>query len=89
MEIKELREKGGNELVKLLNEARMELVKLRLNRKIGSLVDGSAIHKKRREIARILTVLREKEILQGVEKVAEESKEEKVVEKKASKKAKD
>jgi len=70
MEIKELREKGKNELIKLLEEARVELVKLRLERKIGSLVDGSAISKKRKEIVKILTVLREKEILEDAKKKA-------------------
>lgn len=74
MEIKELREKEKNELVKLLKEARLELVKLRSERKIGSLSDGSAITKKRGEIARILTVLKEKEILRKVADVAPPSK---------------
>ena len=69
MKIKELREKGKNELIKLLKEARAELVKLRLERKIGSLVDGSAIGKKRKEIVKILTVLREKEILEEATEV--------------------
>lgn len=70
MEIKELREKEKNELIKLLEEARAELVKLRLERKIGSLVDGSTISKKRKEIVKILTVLREKEILEDAKKKA-------------------
>lgn len=74
MEIKELRGKKKDELIKLLKEVRLELVKLRLDRKIGSLVDGSVINKKRRGIARILTVLREKEILGEVVKVAGEPK---------------
>lgn len=64
MKIKELREKGKNELMKLLKEVRVELVKLRLDRKVGSLADGSAIGKRRKEIAKILTVLKEKEILE-------------------------
>lgn len=64
MEIKELREKGKSELIKLLKEARMELVKLNLDRRSGSLANGSVLEKKRKEIARILTVLKEKEILE-------------------------
>jgi len=68
MEIKELREKEKSELVKLLKEARLELVKLRLERKVGSLSDGSTITKKRKELARILTALKEKEILREVTK---------------------
>lgn len=68
MEIKELREKEKSELVKLLKEARLELVKLRSERRIGSLSDGSTITKKRKELARILTILKEKEILREVTK---------------------
>lgn len=72
MRIKELRGKEKSELLKLLKEAQQELVKLRLERKVGSLADGSAILKKRKEMARIATVLREKEILT---EVAEDKKE--------------
>lgn len=83
--IKELREKKKDELLKLLEEARSELVKLRLERKTGSLADGSAIRKKRKEAARILTVLGEKEILKEAEKIVEEPKEEKAVKEKSKK----
>lgn len=72
MKIKELREKEKSELLKLLKEVQQELVKLRLERKAGSVVDGSTIPKKRKEMARIATVLREKEILT---EVAEDKKE--------------
>lgn len=70
IKIKELREKEKSELIKLLKEARLELVKLRLDRKIGSLTDGSAIDKKRKEIARILTILGEKDVLEEATKTA-------------------
>lgn len=70
MEIKELREKGRTELMKLLKEARIELVRLKTEREVDSLADGSVIRKKRREIARLLTILKEKEILGEVSKVS-------------------
>jgi len=63
MEIKDLRDKERGELLKLLKEARLEMVRLKMERKTGSLADGSTIHKKQKEIAQTTTVLREKEIL--------------------------
>ena len=51
MEIKDLRDKERGELLKLLKEARLELVRLKMERKTGSLADGSTIHKKQKEIA--------------------------------------
>lgn len=74
MEIKELRKKSKSELTKLLQEAGGELVKLRADRKTGSLADGSAIKKKRAEIARASTVLKEQEILDAVTKAADAAK---------------
>lgn len=64
MEIKKLREKEKTELVELLEAARKELVKFKADRKIGTLTDGSVVAKKRREIAQILTVIGEKDILE-------------------------
>lgn len=68
MEIKKLREKEKTELVELLEGARKELVKLKADRKIGALTDGSVIAKKSREIARILTIVGEKDILEEARK---------------------
>jgi len=74
-DLKELREKEARELKKLLEKGRRELADLRSERAAGSLPDGSQFSKKRTEIARILTVLKEKEILSGLEekKDAEEN----------------
>ncbi len=58
-----LRKKEKKELEELLKEARLELIKLRSERKVGSLADGSAVKKKRREIAQALTILKEMEVL--------------------------
>ncbi|GMR19106.1 MAG: hypothetical protein BMS9Abin34_232 [Patescibacteria group bacterium] len=63
LKIKALREKEDKELGKLLAGAQSELVNLRALRVTGSQSDGSALQKKRREIARILTVLKERQIL--------------------------
>jgi ribosomal protein L29 len=73
MELKELRGKSNKELTKLLQEAGEGLLKLRADRKTGSLSDGSKVSKKRSEIARILTVLREKEILKDADARSKES----------------
>jgi len=74
MEAKELRKKEKKELIKLLSNARGEIVELRSSRAVGSLPDGSGIQKKRREVAKIKTVLKEREIL-GVD-VKQDKKEE-------------
>lgn len=63
IQLKDLREKEKKELLKLLGKSRAELSDLRTKRASNSLPDGSLIEKKRREIARILSVLEEKEIL--------------------------
>lgn len=63
MEAKELRKKEKKELLKLLSDTRGEIFELRASRTVGSLPDGSGIQKKRREVAKIKTVLKEKEIL--------------------------
>lgn len=70
--IKELRGKENKELVKLLTGARSKLINLRASRATGSLPDGSELRKERREIARILTVLKEQEILDKVKKSVKE-----------------
>jgi len=59
-----LREKTKGELVRLLRETQTALINLRLDRRAGALDDGSAIAKKRKEVAQISTVLAEKRILQ-------------------------
>jgi len=73
MGVKELRKKRRSELSESLRKAREELVRFRLDRKLGSLADGSKLMKKRKEIARILTVLREKEILAIADSVGEKT----------------
>jgi large subunit ribosomal protein L29 len=86
MTTKELREKKKGELVKLLKESRLELAKLRLERKLESLTDPSEIRKKRREVAKIITVLKEKEVLDKIEDSGEARPSQEGKEKKPSKK---
>ncbi|MEX1061780.1 MAG: 50S ribosomal protein L29 [Patescibacteria group bacterium] len=67
IKLKELREKEFSELKKLLLKNREELAGLRSARALGKLADGRELRNKRGEIAQILTLLKEKEILAGIE----------------------
>lgn len=62
-EIKALHEKTKEELEKILEEARLSLVKLRTDLASGKTKNVSALAQKRDEIAQILTIIKEKEIL--------------------------
>ncbi len=57
----ELREKDPEELRKLIEEQRAELASLRHRALAGSIDSPAKIREMRKNIARILTVLREKE----------------------------
>ncbi len=61
MKAKELREMTVEELHDLLNELREQLFQLRLERARGSLGQPHRFRQVRRDIARVLTILREKE----------------------------
>ena len=58
----DLRVKSTDELEKLLKKDYEEWWKLKIDLKIGKLKDVHAASKKRKEIARIKTILKEKEI---------------------------
>ena len=62
MNIKEIRELTSEELNKKLKEQKEELFNLRFQHAINQLDNPSKIVEAKREIARILTVIREKEI---------------------------
>lgn len=62
MKAAELRQLETNELLERLEKAREELFRLRLSWSSGSLEDPNQVRLKRHEIARILTVLREREL---------------------------
>lgn len=65
MKASELREKTVDELRELGNEKRRELFDLRFKHYTGQLVKTASLRDVRRDIARIETVIREREISQS------------------------
>jgi len=63
----ELRELGDEELVTKLREAKDELFKLRFQAATGQLENNSRLKAVRKDIARIYTLMREREL--GIETV--------------------
>ena len=61
MNIKEVREKSSEELTKTLDELKVELFDLRFQRATGSIDNPMRIREIKKSIARILTVLKERE----------------------------
>ena len=61
MNIKEIREMSNDELLKTLDEFKKELFDLRFQRATGSIDNPMRIRELRKSIARILTVLKERE----------------------------
>ena len=59
---KELRELNDQELVKKMNDAKDELFRLRFQLATGQLDNAMRIKEVRRNIARVKTVIREREI---------------------------
>lgn len=66
MLISEIRALGTPELEGKLDDAREELFKLRFQFKTGQLTDYSRLRVTRQTIARIATVLRERELAQAL-----------------------
>lgn len=62
MKAVELRKLKVEELRKKADELKMELLKMRFQQKISGLDNPMAIRNLRRDVARVLTVLREKEL---------------------------
>ena len=61
MNVKEIRHKSNDELLKTLDEFKKELFDLRFQRATGSIDNPMRIRELRKSIARILTVLKERE----------------------------
>ena len=61
MNIKEIREKSTEELTKTLDELKVELFDLRFQRATGSIDNPMKIRENKKSIARILTVIKERE----------------------------
>ncbi|MGC8820600.1 MAG: 50S ribosomal protein L29 [Fervidobacterium sp.] len=58
----EIRNMSNEELVRLLEEKKRTLMNLRFQNAMGELRDTSLIQKTKRDIARIKTILREREL---------------------------
>lgn len=71
---------GNNELILKVNSLKKELADLVMDKKMKKLKDLRIIFKKRKDLAQVLTVLRQKELLAELElsKKSIESKEEKI-----------
>ena len=58
----EIRKMSPEERIKKLNELRLELLKLRMQARVGTLTNTARIRNIKRDIARILTIIREEEL---------------------------
>lgn len=68
MKSRELRALNDEKLLELYDDKVQSLYHLRLEKVTGELKDTSLFHKTRREIARILTILRERQLVQDTAK---------------------
>ena len=62
MKNSDLRKLSDEELTKRISETKKELFDLRLKQATGSLDKPSKIHELRKEVARMLTILKEREL---------------------------
>ena len=60
--LKDIREKSVDELAKLLKEKKLHLFELKLKFKTQQLTNPNEIKETRRDVARILTLMKEKEV---------------------------
>ena len=65
MNIKEIKEMSSEDLKKTLDEFKVELFDLRFQRATGSIENPMRIRELKKSIARILTVLHEREVKEG------------------------
>ena len=61
MNIKEVRDKSNDELLKTLDESKKELFDLKFEKATGTVDNPMRIRELRKTIARVLTVLKERE----------------------------
>ena len=64
---KEIRKMSKDEKLRKLNELRAELIKLRTQAFLGTLTNIGRIKVTRKNVARLLTILREEELIKGRE----------------------
>ncbi len=62
MKAEEIRKMPMEERIRRLNELRLELIKLRMQARVGTLTNNARIRNIKRDIARILTVIREEQL---------------------------
>lgn len=65
-ELKELETKSISELHQMIKEVGLELLKLKMEKGAGKLKDTQAVNKKRGKLARLKTILRKKELKEGL-----------------------
>lgn len=69
----EIKKSDKQDLTKTVAKVRKEIAALELDRVSGKIVDFKSIGKKRRDLAQILTVLRQKELVEQLEKGEEQN----------------
>jgi large subunit ribosomal protein L29 len=62
MKIKEIREMSNEEIIKKIEECKEELFNLRFSQATGNLEKPSRIRELRKQVARMKTILREREL---------------------------
>ncbi len=67
MKNNELRKLTNEDLNKKITESKKELLDLRIKQSTGSLEKPSKIHELRKDVARMKTILRERELSEGGE----------------------
>ena len=67
MKVNELRKLTSEDLNKKITESKKELLDLRIKQSTGSLEKPSKIHELRKDVARMKTILRERELSEGGE----------------------
>ena len=75
MRAKEMRERDAEELDRMLKDTRTEHFRLRLKNATHQLDNTSELNRSRKEIARILTVIRERGLAQSEQPTVENSEE--------------
>ena len=64
---RKIRELASGEIITRLNDAREELMKLRFQQATGELTDHTRLRVTRRQIARMMTILHEREDVSAME----------------------
>jgi large subunit ribosomal protein L29 len=67
MQVREIRNMGTADIQKQLEDAREEYFNLRFQRASGQLEDYNQFKRVRRDVARLLTILREREIAEWID----------------------